>query len=81
MSIIIEKRIKNKLFMIKIQKNIMAANSVNKRLCRITLKNIKKSLKNLLTNYRHDDIITKSSVRHSNNDTEYMEYGEVPKWS
>ena len=81
MSIIIEKRIKNRFFMIKMQKNIVSANPVNKRLCRVVLKNIKKSLKNLLTNYRHDDIITKSSVRHSNNDTEYMEYGEVPKWS
>ena len=43
MSIIIEKRIKNRFFMIKMQKNIVSANPVNKRLCRVVLKNIKKS--------------------------------------
>ena len=48
MSIIIEKRIKNRLFMIKMQKNIVTANPVNKRLCRVVLKKYQKKLKKLV---------------------------------
>ena len=43
----------------------MPASPVNKRIYEQKAKKQQKSLKNVLTNYIQDDIITKSSVRYS----------------